>query len=147
MSDTYLIPTQEVSKIGFVATVALMVLLFISLIFPLLIVAKIIPFDIIWGGKIKDDSQMLLYETFSVIINILMILVIALRAKIIKSRISRNLIKAFVFIMLVIFSLNTIGNFTSENQFEKNIFTPLTFLLASLCFVLFFNKERNGDRQ
>lgn len=133
------------SKINFLATVALLVLLLISLIFHLLIMTKIIPFDIIWGGKIKDASQMLLYETVSIIINILMILVIALDAKIIKSRMPHRLIKAFVLIMFVIFSLNTIGNFTSVNQFEKNIFTPLTFLLASLCFILFFNKDRSGD--
>lgn len=87
-----------------------------------------------------------LFETTSIIINVIMILVIVLSAGIIKSSVQSALIKASILVMFVIFFLNIIGNFTSENEFEKNVFTPFTFLLSILCFILTFNKNHSSDR-
>lgn len=36
---------------------------------------SVIPFEIVWGGRLKDKSQMLAFETASVIINLFMLTV------------------------------------------------------------------------
>jgi hypothetical protein len=51
----------------------LLTILSLFVIFHLLVIIKIIPFEIVWGGRLKDQSQMLTFETFSAIINMFML--------------------------------------------------------------------------
>lgn len=132
---------NNLSNKNFIVTVVLLVLFSLLVIFHLLILVRIIPFDAIWGGKLKDVSQMRLFESVSVIISLMMMAVIAINAGIIKFKIHPVVIKAALWAMVILFALNTIGNFTSENQFEKNVFTPTTLLLSVLCFLLIITKK------
>ncbi|MDB5278578.1 MAG: hypothetical protein JWR61_3533 [Ferruginibacter sp.] len=132
---------NQSSRTNFIASVTLLGLLSILEIFHLLILLKVIPFDFIWGGKLKSSSQMLLFETVSVITNSLMILIVAISGEIIKSRLRPIIIKVALWVMFLLFILNTMGNFTSENPFEKNVFTPITLLISLLCLMLIFTKK------
>ena len=40
--------------------------------FHLLVLAGVIPFDIVWGGNLKDKTQLYLMEGVSIAINLLM---------------------------------------------------------------------------
>jgi len=42
---------------------------FLALGFHLLILLKIIPYEITWGGKLKNDNEMYVFEIISIIIN------------------------------------------------------------------------------
>lgn len=129
------------SSINFIVTIALLVMLSLLVIFHFLILVRVIPFVFIWGGKLKDVSQMFLFETVSVIINSVMILIVATNARFIKSGIEPIIIKGALWAMFLLFILNTIGNFNSLNQFEKNVFAPTTLLLSLLCLILIFTKK------
>ena len=125
----------------FATSVVLLAILSILVIFHILILARVIPFDFIWGAKLKDTSQMYLFETVSVIINSVMILIVATNTGLIKSGIKPIIIKGALWAMFLLFMLNTIGNFNSENPFEKYVFTPATLLLSLLCLILIRRKK------
>ena len=38
-------------------------------VFHLGILLKIIPYEITWGGRLKDDAEMYVFETISILIN------------------------------------------------------------------------------
>ena len=124
-----------------IAVFGLLSLLSVSVIFHLLVVAGIIPFDIVWGGRVTDRSEMLMMETISVLINLFMISVVAIKAGFLKWRISGTVITVGLWLMFTLFILNTIGNLLSNNEFEKMVFTPLTLLLAILSFRLARSKK------
>ncbi|UII30479.1 hypothetical protein LVD17_19495 [Fulvivirga ulvae] len=122
------------------ATFLLLTILSIVIAFHLLILTGLIPFEIVWGGRLKNTSGMVIFEIISIAINIAMLLVVCLHGGIIKSNVKPGLIKGFLWIMFFLFLLNTIGNLASNNIYEKVIFTPLTVLLAILSLNLAVSK-------
>ena len=135
------------SKINFAASIALLILLFILVVFHLLIFVRFIPFDFIWGGKLKDTSQMYLFESVSMVISLIMIAVIGANAGIIKIKVQPVIIKVALWAMALLFLLNAIGNFNSESQFEKNVFAPITLLLSLLSFIIIFTKRKSPRKE
>lgn len=123
-----------------IAINGLIITLSLIIIFHFLVITGIIPFKIVWGGRLTDRSQMLAYETASIIINLLMLLVTTIRAGFIKTSINRKFINIILGIMSALFLLNTIGNLLSNNDLERLIFTPLTFILFILTFQLSIKK-------
>jgi hypothetical protein len=123
------------------AITGLIVTLSLVIVFHILVISGLIPFQIVWGGRLTDRSQMLAFEAFSIIINLLMLSIIAIRAGLIKLNISRKFINIVLWMMSTLFLLNTIGNIFSNNELEKIIFTPLTLLLFLLTFRLALNKN------
>jgi hypothetical protein len=113
----------------------------LMVIFHLLVISRIIPFDMVWGGRLKDSSQMLAFETVSVIINLVMLAVVAIQAGLIKVSINRIIIKIAFWIMCALFLINTIGNLFSNNEFERLVFTPLTLLLFIFCLRLAMSND------
>ena len=102
----------------------------------------IIPFEIILGGRLKDSSQMLTFETVSLTINLIMLVTVLIKAGFLKFSINQKIIKIVFWIMFIIFLINTFGNILSKNESEKIVFTPLTLILSILSFRLTFSKEK-----
>jgi len=84
----------------------------------------------VWGGRLKSRSDMILFESVSLFINALMMSLVLIRAGIWKVKLNILLLKIAFWIMFAIYTLNTLGNLASLNAFERNFFTPLTFILA-----------------
>lgn len=114
------------------AAFGLIILLSLITVFHLSVLIGIIPFNIVWGGRLAEHSQMVIFESVSITINLLMIATVGLKAKLIFSRVSPKFIRIALWIMAGVFVLNTIGNLASVNTFEKIIFTPVTAILAVL---------------
>ncbi|HEY5327191.1 MAG TPA: hypothetical protein VIJ27_09330 [Mucilaginibacter sp.] len=108
----------------------LLTILSLFILFHLLVILKVIPFGVVWGGTMKNQSQMLTFETVSVIINILMLAVVAVKASVLKMNINYVIIQVILWIMFGLFLMNTIGNLFSNNHFEKLVFTPVTLILS-----------------
>ncbi|MCF6361580.1 MAG: hypothetical protein L3J29_12570 [Cyclobacteriaceae bacterium] len=124
-----------IKKIGFKLSVnSMLVLLTLVLVYHLLIITGLISYQVVWGGRLETESQMYVFETISIGINSLIILVISAKGKYIKAKISIRIINILLWIITVIFVLNTVGNLFSNNSLETVIFTPLTFISAILCY-------------
>ena len=115
----------------------LMLILFGAVVvFHLLVLLQVLPYSIVWGGKLNSVEQMRSMETVSICINLFMILVVLLRAQLIRLDLRPLFLQVVMGLMCALFVLNTLGNLFSENLFERLVFTPLTLLLAVLCFRL-----------
>lgn len=111
-------------------------LLIAVIVFHSFVLLGIIPFEIIWGGKLKNHSEMISLERISLFITILMLMVGLMRAKIITIGNHPVKISVLLYTMSLLFSMNTIGNLLADTNFEKFVFAPITVLLALLSWQL-----------
>ena len=128
--------TTRIAAQGILLVLSLMVL------FHVLVMVQVIPYGMVWGGRLENSSQMLLFEAISIAVNLLMLGAVATSAGMVKVKINRGLLKAALWTMFAVFLLNTIGNLLSNNETEKLIFTPLTLLLALFSLRLAISKEQ-----
>ncbi len=127
------------------AAIILLGSLSLFLLFHILVMLGVIPFEIVWGGRLTSRSQMLRSETVSVLVNIVMIAVVAIKAKVINVELPYVFIKVILWMMFLLFLLNTIGNIFSLNKFEQMVFTPVTLVLSLLSLRLALEKNQNPN--
>jgi hypothetical protein len=118
------------------ATMALLLIFSAVIIFHLFVLTGFVPIDLVWGGRLKDQQQMVSFEIVSIILNVLMLMVIAGYAGYVNVRVNPKIFKVALWVMFILFLLNTIGNLFSENQWEQLIFTPITVLISIFCLRL-----------
>ena len=111
------------------------------IIFHFFVLLQIIPFENVWAGKLKSVQEMYVYESISLAINFLLILIVLVKGQVINLQISSKIIDAFLWIFVIIFSLNTLGNLASKTNLETIIATPLTFIFALLCWRIVINRK------
>ena len=111
--------------------------------FHILVITGIIPYQIVWGGRLENFSQMLSFEAVSISLNLLMIAIVAIYANFLKWKINQVAIQIGLWVMFVLFFINTIGNLFSINEQEKLIFTPATLLLSLFSLRLALNKSKS----
>ena len=113
----------------------ILIIIFIAIVvFHLLVIAGVVPSTIVWGGNLQDRQQLLIMESVSILLNLLMLAIACIYAGLIKISMNSAVLRALFWIMFVLFVLNTIGNLNAKTSLETYIFTPITFLLAILCF-------------
>lgn len=120
-------------KIGFkFALRAILFILITVLVYHLLIITGVVPYEATWGGRLENKNQMYRFEGFSIAINLLIVMVVAIKARIFSINISPRLIRILLYCFAILFALNTIGNHFSQNIWEALLFTPMTLILAIL---------------
>jgi hypothetical protein len=108
------------------------VLLVLICIFHGLVLLGIIPYKVVWGGRLTDTREMYTFELTSLAINSCIILLVCWKAGWMKPWLGKRLVQALLWAVFALFLLNTIGNIFSLNHLEAIIFTPLTALLCLL---------------
>jgi hypothetical protein len=121
---------KEISELALVSLFA------ITLVFHALVLFGVIPYSIVWGGRLKSKRDMYRFEVVSILVNTLFIIIALEQASIISFSMPHYLVKGALWLMLAIFLLNSIGNLFSKNRLEKLIFTPLTFLIVILLLII-----------
>lgn len=114
----------------------------LTIVFHLLVLSGIIPFTIIWGGRITNESEMYVFEAVSLLLNLLFLFIILIKAKVLLPRFPGKIIHVSLWVMAILFLFNTVGNLLSTSHTEKIIFTPITILLSIFCFILIFQKRK-----
>lgn len=128
-----------------IALIIMLSLLMLVLIFHFLILTQIVPYEIVWAGKLKTKQEMYVFESVSILINSILISTLLIKGNYLKINISEKLINTILWIFVVLFSLNTLGNLTAKTLFEKAVFTPLTAISAFLIFII-VKPNRNGEK-
>lgn len=122
----------------------MIVLLSLVIVFHITVVTQLIPYSIVWAGRLKTTQEMYQFEAVSLSINLFIIGVLLLKGRYINHSINDKIINTLLWLFLIIFVLNTIGNLTAETMFEKIFFTPLTLLSAILLWII-LRKEKNSE--
>jgi membrane protease YdiL (CAAX protease family) len=89
------------------------------LVFHFLIVLKIIPYDIAWGGRLQSDQEMYAFESFSIVVSLFFIYVLAQKGNFVSAVFSDKTLSVILWIFFGLFVLNTIGNVLAKTTFEK----------------------------
>jgi hypothetical protein len=102
---------------------------------------KVIPYTIVWGGKLKSDAAMYKFEFASLVIVVIFLMVILVKAQILKWRIPLFTVNHALWTMLAMFMINGFANLLSDNYLEKIIFIPITLLLSALLLIVILKKK------
>ncbi len=118
------------------ASRGLMVLFALIILFHLLVLVQVIPFQMVWGGRLNSVSEMYTFETVSIALNLVMLAVVFVRSGVMSLAVNPRVIQVLLWVMAALFILNTLGNLLSINEAEKLIFTPITLMLSIFCIRL-----------
>lgn len=100
------------------------------------IILKIIPYQMVWGGRLNTDKEMYRFEAVSIIMNAGLILFVLMQIGLITTPFSAKIITYIMWGMTALFVLNTLGNALSKNKLEKLLFTPVTIIMAICTMIL-----------
>ena len=95
------------------------------------VLLKIIPYTIAWGGRLQSDMEMYVFETISILINLLLIFLVCIKTGRVNSFLPMKAVNVILWFFCGVFVLNTIGNLFAQTIFEK-FFALLTALFAVL---------------
>jgi uncharacterized membrane protein len=115
------------------------------ILFHVCILFGIVPYDITWGGRLKSDEEMYVFESISIAINLLLGSVLLIKGNYIKPIIRLRIVNVILWIFLVLFALNTIGNLFAETVLEKS-FSVLTLALSVLIWIILKAKHESFTR-
>jgi hypothetical protein len=114
----------------------LLTLLGLLFVFHLLVITGIVPYGIVWAGKIQNRQQLLRMESASLVILTLAVLLVLMRMGYLDWVDNPIILQGGMWLLFAFFTLNTLGNMTAKSPFEKYGFGSLTILMAGCCLVL-----------
>jgi hypothetical protein len=121
--------------IGFkFASTSIIILCTLALFMHVLILFKIIPYHFVWGGQINNSTDLFIFESISIIVQILFLFIIAVKAGYLFKGKFNRIVTIGIWTMFAIMILNTLGNVVSSSYLETMVMTPITALLAILLF-------------
>jgi hypothetical protein len=110
-------------------------------VFHVLVLLRVVPSNIVWGGQIGGlPNNLLTLEIVSLLMTVVFAMVIAAKTNYIKASKLKGVITIGVWIIFAYLILNTVGNLVSAVSFENLIFAPITLILAFLAFRLAIEK-------
>ena len=115
-------------------------------LFHLAILIKIIPYEITWGGKLKNDAEMYLFESISILINLFLAYLLLIRVEYVHKLIPSKVVNIILWIFLFIFGFNNIGNIFADTLFEKSL-SLLTLIFTFLLWNILKKSKNNIDNK
>ncbi len=115
------------------ASGVMMALLSCAVVFHFLVLVGVFPHNIVWGGRLEGAIQLYIFETVSLILNLAVVFVVGIKGGYIKPFLPNKVVTSSLWILVVLFSLNTVGNLFADSKLEMLLFTPLT-LLSTILF-------------
>ena len=107
------------------------VLISLFLLGVLILFFDAIPTDFLWGGKMKSVSQLLNFEIVSLLTSSIFFFLLLIKSEWLNLPKLIGVARIAMWVVFVLFFLNTIGNVMATNSFEK-WFAIVTGLLSFL---------------
>lgn len=111
------------------------------LVLHVLIITEQIPYDKVWAGKLNSVEEMRYFETFSILLNAFMLVVLFLKRNLLQKGKSNRVIDILIWIFVGFFTLNTLGNLFAKSTIELVLGTLVTLVSATLCFLIVRKKK------
>jgi len=129
------------------AVLASLILIGLLILFHLSIIIGILfidyaPIDSLWGGRMKTVEQLLNYEIVSLLSTVLFFFLVLIKSKRLNTPKLIGVANVAMWVLFVVFSLNTIGNLMANTTFEKFL-AIISGLLALLLLRIALEKNTN----
>jgi hypothetical protein len=109
--------------------------------FHILVLLRVLPADIVWGGAIQNSTTSLFpLEIISLLVTLLFAVIISAKAGYIKAFRFQTAVNIGVWVVFAILLLSMIANFASGVAFENLIFAPIAVVLALCAYRLAIEK-------
>ncbi len=105
----------------------------VAFVLHILVLVRVVPYQMVWGGRIDSLQALYIAESISLTLNGIMLTMVLSFLRKLPFKFSRIAYLVGFSLMSVLFGINTIGNLLSHNSLERVLFTPVTLLLM-LCF-------------
>lgn len=109
------------------------------LLFHILVLFKIIPADIMWGGQ-ATSTNIITLEIIAIVVTLFFGFVIAAKTGYINTGKFAVVVNILVWIIFLFLLLNTLGNLASGVSAENFVFAPVTLVLTLCAFRLAIEK-------
>ena len=110
-------------------------------VFHILVLLRVLPADIVWGGAIRNSTTSLFpLEMISLFVTLLLAVIIAAKTGYIKAFRFQTVVNIGAWIVFAILLLSMVANFASGVAFENLIFAPITLVLAFCAYRLAIEK-------
>lgn len=110
-------------------------------VFHVLVLVKVLPPDIVWGGRMGDKpGNLVVLETTALLVTLLFALIIAARVGYVRVPRLRKVVLIGAWVVFAYFTLNIIGNLASSALLEKLVFTPISIVLSALALIVAVEK-------
>jgi hypothetical protein len=111
------------------------------IVFHILVLLRVIPSSIVWGGQIGGSSANLhTLELISLIVIVIFAIVVAMKLDYIKASRFKKAIAIGVWVIFAYLVLNTVGNLASGVSLENLIFAPISLISAFFAYRLAIEK-------
>lgn len=117
----------------------LLVSLGLLLVFHVLVLLKVVPADMIWGGN-ANAGNLITLEVVAIAVTLFFGLVIASKTGYVNAGKFTGVVNILVWLVFAFLLLNTLGNLASGVSAENFIFAPVTVILAFCAFRLAVEK-------
>lgn len=119
----------------------LVIALLLLALFHLLVLLKVLPAGITWGGQFEDyESEFLLPELFALLMVLGFVAIVILKARAIRFSRPNRIVNILTWVVFAFFVLSAVGNALSKVSFEKYFFLPFSLILSLLTFRLAIEK-------
>ena len=109
------------------------------LIFHILVLLKIVPATMMWGGQ-ATSANLVVLEVIAIAVTLFFGFIIAAKAGYLSAGKFAAMLNILVWIIFAFLLLNTLGNLASDISAENFIFAPITLILALCALRLAFEK-------
>ena len=110
-------------------------------VFQILVLLRVLPAEIVWGGAIQNSTTSLFpLEIISLLVTLLFAVIIAAKAGYIKAFPFQTAVNIGVWVVFAILLLSMVANFASGVAFENLIFAPIAVVLAFCAYRLAIEK-------
>jgi len=114
------------------------------ILFHLAILINLIPYEVTWGGRLKNNSEMYVFEGVSILVNLFLVSVLLIKGDYLPILIHESVLNIILWIYLSLFGLNTFGNIFAETLFEKTL-SLLTLIFTYLVWTILKNDKKQLD--
>jgi|JI10StandDraft_1071094.scaffolds.fasta_scaffold1394510_1 hypothetical protein len=121
--------------------ILLLAVTILSLIFHLLIMIGVIPYELTWGGRLESTKEMLVFETISIVINLFFLHTLLQKGSYIRTTYNKKIIRIILWVFFILFILNTAGNIQAITTFEKCLTVVTGLNAVLLLMILLRDKE------
>ncbi|MFZ4827301.1 MAG: hypothetical protein ACOYLB_08090 [Phototrophicaceae bacterium] len=102
----------------------------IALVYHALILSGVVPYKYAWGGRLQSAEQMIQFESVSIALLLIFSAIVFAHWKLAEKVVVKRITTVLLYVLSVVFLLNTVGNLLAVSLLEAILFTPLTFLSA-----------------
>ena len=107
----------------------------LAILFQMSVLVGLVPYDVVWGGRLKSLEEMYIFETVAITINLLLILVLLSKGRFFLNGLPEKYLNPILWFFSGLLALNTVGNLFAKTLTETLVFTPITFVMAWLLAV------------